>query len=172
VALPALLRLEDPQRLLALAWAERDSAERQKILVALWERRDPQSLAIVFREAATGRQAQDAIAALKAAKNPPIEGLCQVVAHSPQSDERTAAARLLGALGRPEATARLIQLTENAASRGSALTGLLASSEPSAKQFLATAENDPYLVASIRAVRLNPTHPATTFPGDRQHGTP
>jgi hypothetical protein len=171
-ALPALLRLEDSVSLGQLALAEPDQARRLEIMATLWQREDPEAVTLMFRLASQGAHRADAVAALQTSARPPVDWLCQVVVHAPRAADRTTAAELLGRLERPEVTARLIDLTQDAAGRRAALAGLLTSTETSARQFVAAAENDPYLIASIRSVRRHQTNLPTDLPGEQKHGTP
>lgn len=159
LVLPALLRLEDSSRLVQFALNDSGRERRRIVFATLWDRQDPDTANLVFQCVQNSPVHADAAAALVNAERPPIDWLCGVITDSPLASDRTTAAELLARLDRPEITARLIALTDHAASRQAALQGLLASSDPSARKFLASAEQDPYLVASIYNARSQQSTP-------------
>lgn len=158
-ALPAWLRLEDSARLAQSTLAEPKLERRRRIFASLWDRDDQATWELMFQFVNDSPVRDDASAALGNADQPPIDWLCEVMTQSPRAADRTTAAELLGRLDNPQVTARLIELTGNAVSRQAALAGLLASSEPSARKFLESAEQNPYLVASIWNARSQQAKP-------------
>ena len=159
LVLPALLRLEDSPRLVQFALHDSGRERRRIVFASLWDRQDPAAWSLVFQCASDSPVRADAAAALVNAEQPPIDWLCGVITDAPRASERTMAAELLSRIDSPEVTSRLIELTDHAASRQAALLGLLASSEPSARKFLASAEQNPFLVASIFNARAQQVKP-------------
>lgn len=172
VVLPALIRLESSQRLGQFALAQSNQDLRRQVLADLWDRDDAATWRMLFEFAAGETERADALGSLRQAEHPPVDWLCEIVLRSPRSAERAVAAELLGRLDRADVTQRLIQLTDSPGSRQAAIAGLLVSSEPSARGFLAAAEQDPYLVASIWSARRYQSDTAPTPTGEPQHGTP
>jgi hypothetical protein len=170
LVLPALLRLEDAQTLGQLAFAEPDTHRRRRILIALWESEDRSAPEIAFQFVRDRARRAEATAALGDAQRPPIDWLCEVVLRSPRATERTIAAQLLGGLDRPDVSMLLIEMTENASSRPAAIAGLVSSSEQSARGFLSSAEDNPYLVASIWTARRHQAEVINNL-GDTNHET-
>lgn len=166
VALGPWLRIEESPALGQFAAVTQDAGLRRQALQALWERDDPAAVEAAFRFAGAPQWRADAQAALQQAAGNPVDWLCEFMSVSPRAGERTLAAVLLGRLDRPEVTRRLIELTDNAATRQAAIAGLMASGEQSARGFLNSAEQDPYLVASIWTARRHQTQAGVPELGD------
>ena len=67
---------------------------------------------------------------------------------------RQTAARVLGSLNNPGVSQRLAQMALESTGRREALIGLLSSSDPVARKFLASAQHDSELAPSIRALAV------------------
>ncbi|MBX3411523.1 MAG: hypothetical protein KF708_02305 [Pirellulales bacterium] len=149
--LAAIERLCETHELAELAYRA-ESAERRRAWLAALLRRDaaentPAYLALLRHPSIT----QDAIAALVAAENPPIEGLFAALA-SPDVDERIVAARALAARNDPAVSRRLAQIVMQNNARREALVALLMSKDAVASEFLAYARTDLRLWPSVQAV--------------------
>lgn len=147
----ALERLCEIDELAELAYRASNSTRRQAWIAALL-RRDPVECTPVYlallRNPVT---VEDAVVALSAAENPPIEGLFAALG-SPDGDERMAAARALAARNDPAVSARLARIVMNNNTRREVLVALLMSKDEVASEFLAYARTDLRLWPAVQAV--------------------
>ncbi len=130
---------------------DQQAALRQQI-AALLAQNDLRSVEAFLRQVADRRTSADALDCLAAAPNPPVELLFRCL-RSPRAAqrtaERTAAALALGRLNRPEISRRLIAIILRGTDRREAMIALLSSSEPTARQFVADAERNRMLSATL-----------------------
>jgi HEAT repeat protein len=127
-------------------------AERQSVwLAALLERGSPQAVDEFLNLVVHPATSAASLAAVSGVKHAPTDALFSVM-HSPSIKMRIAAARVLGTLNDPAVSKRLIELALNSSTRSQALVGLMSSSDPVAKQFLAYARQDLSLAAAVRSI--------------------
>jgi hypothetical protein len=130
-----------------LARQERDPRAQRELVASLLERGDLPSIRVFLQRVADPRTSGAALACV-GREDPPVETLLEFLT-APDRGERMAAAQVLGRLDRPEISRRLIEMVRLGAYRQEALLGLLCSSEPSAREFLASAERDSTFWATL-----------------------
>lgn len=148
----ALARLAPPLTLARLARIEPTQELQIALLASLLERGDGQAVELFLGLA---RQPGTSAAALKAVRkvtDPPLEMLFACL-QVPQVRTRIAAARVLAELNDPKVSQRLIQMVFTSESSHEALVALSGSREPAAAGFVARAQLDLSLAASIRAAQ-------------------
>jgi hypothetical protein len=133
---------------------EQDPAQRQVLLSELLSRNNMSSVCVFLDRAEDPRTSDAAFESLAGAANLPIEMFFQCL-RSPMDSRRTAAARVLGRLDRPEITQQLIAMVNRGTYRREAMVALLSSSEPTARQYLACAERDQMLAATLWNAKRN-----------------
>jgi hypothetical protein len=131
-----------------LAIKEPDAAVRQQMLSVLFARHDRASLNVFLERVEDPRTSADALACVSDTADLPVQTLFQSL-YSPKSERRIAAARVLGRLDRPEVSRELITMVTRGICRQEAMIALLSSSETTARQFLADAERNPLLSATL-----------------------
>jgi hypothetical protein len=95
----------------------------------------------------------DAMSALRAAPNPPIDGLVAQL-NSPLLANRMTAARALGEICDSDVAERLVQLVQSGTNRREAIAALLSSSTPIAARSLAVAsEGNRTIRAQVHAMK-------------------
>ena len=93
-------------------------------------------------------------------QNPPVELLFRCL-RGPTVGQRTAAALALGRLNQPAVSRQLIAMIERGTYRQEAMIALLSSSEPIARQFLADAERNQMLAATLWNAKRQLQNPFT-----------
>ncbi|MEX2114926.1 MAG: HEAT repeat domain-containing protein [Pirellulales bacterium] len=149
-AVLAIARLGSARNAAQLASIEPAGELRQALLRTLLERHDEESVALYLNFINGQEFRGDALVALDAASDPPIDLLLRFL-DSPQKWIRLAAARSLARLPNPEIAERLSGAMLNGYGRQEALLALLLSSSDQAERILAQARQDLYLVASVHA---------------------
>jgi hypothetical protein len=127
---------------------ERNPARRQELLSVLLSRNDMPSVRIFLDLMSDSRTSDASLSCLAGTSNPPVEILFQCL-RNPQCGRQKAAARALGRLDRPEISKQLIAMVNGGTYRHEAMIGLLSSSEAIARQYLAKAERDQMLWATL-----------------------
>ncbi len=144
----ALAEASDSPTLGRLAIEEQDPVARKELLSALLMRDDPPSVKVFLELVENPRTSADALDCVSVASNPPVKMLFQCL-RSSSASRRMAAARVLGRLDQPEVSRELIAMVCRGVYRQEAMVALMSSSEETAKQFLANAERDPMLSATL-----------------------
>jgi len=144
----SIARTSDSPKLGRLIRMEQDPALRQVLLSELLSRNDMSSACVFLDRAEDPRTADAAFDCLAGYSNPPIEMFFQCL-RSPVDGRRTAAARALGRLDRPDISQNLIAMVNRGTYRREAMIALLSSSETTARQYLADAERDQMLSATL-----------------------
>jgi hypothetical protein len=145
---PIAARIVDPAAVGQLARLERDPDRQRRLLALLLEQDDRQSMRVFLRRVEDPQTSDAALGAVELAARVPVEKLLESLS-GPDRTRRTAAARVLGRLNRPEVSRQLIEMVLRGTSRHEALVALLASPEASARRFLAGAVRDPVLSVSL-----------------------
>ncbi len=138
---------------------QQDAALRQE-LSSLLAKNDLQSVRTFLERVQDQRTSAVALDCLASAANPPVELLFRCL-RGPTAGQRTAAALALGRLNRPAVSRRLIAMIERGTYRQEAMIALLSSSEPAARQFLANAERNRMLAASLWNAKRQLQNPFT-----------
>jgi hypothetical protein len=131
-----------------LAAKQQDPAVRKEMLSILFARNDRASIDVFLDLVSDPKTSAEALACVADAPNPPLQTLFQCL-HSPQATRRIAAARVLGRLDQPAVSRELIAMVARGTFRQEAMIALLSSSETTARRFLADAERNPMLSATL-----------------------
>ena len=130
------------------------SPQRQRLWTAAILRRGTSGAVNTFLDlAGDPSTAAAAFEAAKDADGRSIDRLFEALRSSRVATRQTAA-RVLGALNNPNISQRLAQMALESTGRREALIGLLSSSDPVARKFLASAQHDSELAPSIRALAV------------------
>jgi hypothetical protein len=128
------------------------SHERQRMWLAAILRRGTSGAVNVFLDLAGDPAiAPAAFEAAKEADSRTIDKLFEAL-QSRRVATRQTAAQVLGALNRPQVSQRLAQMAMGSLGRHEALIGLLSSSDPVARKFVADAQHDSEIGPSLRAL--------------------
>ena len=128
------------------------SPQRQRLWTAAILRRGSSGAVNTFLDlAGDPATAAAAFEAARDADGHAIDKLFEALRSSRVATRQTAA-RVLGALNNPSVSQRLAQMALESPGRREALIGLLSSSDPVARRFLAFAEHDSELAPSVRAL--------------------
>jgi hypothetical protein len=127
---------------------EDDTGLQQERLSALLARGDLRSVNIFLDRVEDPKTAAAALDCLARAPNPPVYTLLGCL-HDSRAGRRMAAARALGRLNQPAVSRELIAMAIRGVHRQEAMIALLASSEPTAQQFLAAAARNPNFSAAL-----------------------
>ena len=146
--LRAAAQAADSPTLGRLAAREQDPEARRELLSALLARDDRASVNVFLECVEDPQTSADALACVADARNAPVPTLFQCL-RSPRAARRMAAAQVLGRLDQPAVSCELIAMVRRGTYRQEAMIALLSSSEATARQFLADAERDPMLTASL-----------------------
>jgi len=125
---------------------QQDAARRQ--LLSLLAQNDLPSVRAFLERVEDRRTSAAALDCLASASAPPVELLFQCL-RGPTVGQRTAAALALGRLNEPMVSRELIAMIVRGTYRQEAMIALLSSSEPVARQFVADAERNPRLLATL-----------------------
>jgi hypothetical protein len=124
-----------------------DTRLRREIQVLL-ARKNRAAVQTFLEHVADIRTSAVALSCLDTAPEPPAEMFLKFL-HSRSASQRVAAALALGRLNQPAISRQLIATVLRGSCRQEALMALLASSEPSAQQFVMAAARDPLLSATL-----------------------
>ena len=127
---------------------EQNPTARKELLSALLARDDRPSVNVFLAMVEDPRTSADSLACVAGAPNPPVQTLFQCL-RSPRAARRIAAAMVLGRLDQAAVSRELIAMVSRGMYRQEAMIALLSSSETTARQFLANAERDPTLSATL-----------------------
>jgi hypothetical protein len=157
-ATTAMARLADPVTLARLAIGESRPELQRRLMAGLLQRNTEQSVRLFLNLVQHPAIGQRAIQSVQEVSDPPVEILIGYLS-APRTRHRLAAARVLGQLNDPEVSRQLIELVFHSQVGREALVALSSSQEPSAAQFVARAQLDLSLAATLRAAR----HRAASF---------
>jgi hypothetical protein len=118
------------------------------MLLALLAHDDVESVGLYLDRVADLRTSEAALDCMAADPNPPLEALFQFL-RGPQEGRRMAAATVLGRMDNPEISRKLIAMVSRGSYRREAMIALLSSTETTARQYLAGAERDQMLSATL-----------------------
>jgi hypothetical protein len=141
-------RLSDSSVLGRWTRDEPDPVLRREILSALLDRDDAASVRVFLDRVEDPRTSAEALDCLALVPDPPVEMLFQFL-RGPLAGQRMTAAVVLGRLDQPAVSRELIAMIHRGMYRHEAVIGLMASSEPTAQQFVAAALRDPVFVATL-----------------------
>jgi hypothetical protein len=127
---------------------DREEVELRQQLRLLLAENDLRSVGAFLERVADRRTSAGALNCLAAEPNPPVALLFRCLRGS-KARERTAAALALGCLNRPEVSRELIAMIARGRYRHEAMIALLSSSESTARQFVANAERNQMLQATL-----------------------
>jgi hypothetical protein len=127
---------------------DREAVELRQQLRMLLAENNLQSVRAFLERVEDRRTSAGALDCLAAEPNPPVALLFRCL-RGPKAGERTAAALALGCLNRPEVSRELIAMIASGRYRQEAMIALLSSSEPTARQFVANAERNQMLQATL-----------------------
>jgi hypothetical protein len=148
-----LARTGSIEQLTSRARAE-TSFQRQRLWIAAIVRRNTQVAVNTFLDlAGDPATSPAAFDAAREADGRTVDKLFEAMRSSRVATRQTAA-RVLGSLNNPGVSQRLAQMAMESAGRREALIGLLSSSDPVARRFLAFAEQNSELAPSVRALAL------------------
>jgi hypothetical protein len=139
-ALDAISRLADPAQLSELIQRDWSPSQRRQLITALVRRRSPDALQRYLELVNDLARRADALAAMQAMANPPVEQLLPLLC-GPRADLRLAAAAALGQIDQPQVTRRLIQLAATEHCRREAFLALATSRDDDARRFVQQAAN-------------------------------
>jgi HEAT repeat protein len=111
-------------------------------------RKNRAAVQVFLERVADVRTSAVALSCLDTASEPRAEMFLKFL-HSRSASQRVAAALALGRLNQPAISRQLIATVLRGSCRQEALMALLASSEPSAQQFVMAAARDPLLSATL-----------------------
>lgn len=152
-AVRTLARLGDSPLLAQLAAAEGERDLRRELVGELLARRDTMAVRAFLHMIIDRKTRNDALFALEAAADPPVNALFGFLKSTSQM-ECLAAAVALGRLDGPVISRRLIDMALSDELRNEALVALLASDGEYAGQFMEYARQDELLVAALEAAQL------------------
>jgi hypothetical protein len=149
-AILGLCRLASPADLARLATVEPDAQLRRNLLRALLARQTEESIGLYLGFVDQRSFRADALEAVAAMQDPPVDVLL-VYLESSRRSVRLAAAQALGRVSGADIAQRLSGSVFRGIGRQEALLALLLSPTPQAASFLSEARRDLYLVASVQA---------------------
>jgi hypothetical protein len=149
-AILGVCRLAGPADLARLAAVEPDGVSRRNLLRALLDRQTDASIGLFLGFVGQRNFRADALDAIAAMQDPPVDLLLAYLEGS-QKSVRLAAAQALGRVNGADVARRLSRSVFSGIGRQEALVALLLSPTPQAAIFLNAARRDLYLVASVQA---------------------
>jgi hypothetical protein len=149
-AIATLCRLADASTLAELANRESDAPLQRSLFETLLSRGDASSVSAYLKFVDNAQTSAAALEAAEAVKNPPLDLLFAML-EVPLESKRIAAARVIGRIDGPEATARLIAMVETGAGRQEACVALLSSRGEEAVRYVAGARSNPILASAFNS---------------------
>ena len=140
--------------------AEQQDAVLRQELSSLLAKNDLPSVRAFLERVQDQHTSAETLDCLASAPNPPVELLFRCL-RGPTVGQRTAAALALGRLNQPAVSRQLIAMIERGMYRQEAMIALLSSSEPVARQFLADAERNQMLAATLWNAKRQLQNPFT-----------
>lgn len=149
----ALARLGTPAEAAWLVEAEEDRKLRIELLTVLAERGERQAVQLFLRFVGDARSADDALKAVDAIGEPPLDALFAALVGN-DVRQRQAAAQALGRINGPAVTTRLVALALEGIYRQEAMLALVACRGAEARAFVQQARQDLTLVAAVQAAEF------------------